>query len=413
MNFGYSVGDFLAVGQLCWKVYKKCKDSPGNYAELSTEVGALHNVLKETEELLSQQGLTAEQGGKLTTCRQGCDEVLKDLDGLLDKYENMGTKAQRAIKRVGFGMQDMDAIRLRLISNVSMLDAFNNASSHARLEKKLNLLIAEVRAGKREGSVVSTQTFDTAARNNQETWEALRRELEDIGISPAIITEKRQFIIAWFQEAVAAGKLEEDAPSDDDESAISVYESDDSAGESDDDIVPNRKLSSMMIEPRATEPSPKGNPNPSRVRESVHNVQRPPGQATDGSYSRLPQKTEQSRLRVTYLLNKVLRRDRQLDDAAKEGNLSTVRKLLKKGAHVRGKASGATALYYAIEDGHVSMIQLLLEKGADIESKDNFGRTALTWAARNGEEATVQVLLDKGAKVNAKDAARITALHRA
>lgn len=127
MNFGYSVGDFLAVGQLCWKVYKKCKDSPGNYAELSTEVGALHNVLKETEELLSQQGLTAEQGGKLTTCRQGCDEVLKDLDGLLDKYENMGTKAQRAIKRVGFGMQDMDAIRLRLISNVSMLDAFNNA----------------------------------------------------------------------------------------------------------------------------------------------------------------------------------------------------------------------------------------------------------------------------------------------
>ena len=83
MSFGFGVGDFLASGQLCWKVYTKCKDSPGNYKELSSEVGALHNVIKETEELLSQQGLTTEQGVKLTTCRQGCEDVLKDLDGLL------------------------------------------------------------------------------------------------------------------------------------------------------------------------------------------------------------------------------------------------------------------------------------------------------------------------------------------
>ena len=78
-------------------------------------------------------------------------------------------------------------------------------------------MIAEVRAGKREGSVVSTKTFDSSTQNDRETWEALHRELEDIGISPAVITEKRQFILAWFQEAVAAGRLEEDSPSDDDD----------------------------------------------------------------------------------------------------------------------------------------------------------------------------------------------------
>lgn len=126
MSFGYAVGDFLAVGQLCWKVYKKCKDSPGNYAELSSEIGALHNVMKETEEMLSQQGLTKEQQVKLTTCRQGCEDVLKDLDGLLVKYESLGTSSRRTFDRMGFGMQDMTGIRLRLISNVTMLDAFNN-----------------------------------------------------------------------------------------------------------------------------------------------------------------------------------------------------------------------------------------------------------------------------------------------
>lgn len=127
MSFGYGIDDFVAVGQLCWKVYKKCKDSPGNHTELSSEVGALHNVIKETEELFSQQSLTTEQEVKLVTCRQRCEDVLKDLDGLLVKFESLGTNSRRTFDRMGFGMQDMNGIRLRLISNVSMLDAFNNA----------------------------------------------------------------------------------------------------------------------------------------------------------------------------------------------------------------------------------------------------------------------------------------------
>ena len=126
MSFGFGVGDFLTVGQLCWKVYKKCKDSTGNYAELSSEVGALHNVMKETEEMLSQQELAEGQRVKLVSHQQGCEEVLRDLDRLLVKYESLGMKSQRTFDRMGFGMQDMNGIRLRLISNVSMLDAFNN-----------------------------------------------------------------------------------------------------------------------------------------------------------------------------------------------------------------------------------------------------------------------------------------------
>lgn len=84
-------------------------------------------MLKETEELLSQQDLTSAQQGRLTKCRQGCDALLSDLNTLLLKYESLGTKSQRTFDRMGYGTHDMEAIRLRLISNVSMLDAFNNA----------------------------------------------------------------------------------------------------------------------------------------------------------------------------------------------------------------------------------------------------------------------------------------------
>ena len=128
MSFGFSVGDFLAVGQLGWKVYKKCKDSPEDYVELSNEVGALHNVMKETEELFSQQDLTPQQENRLLACQQGCEKVLSDLDGLLVQYERLGTKSRRTFDRLGFGTHDMNDIRSRLNLNVSMLDAFNSAS---------------------------------------------------------------------------------------------------------------------------------------------------------------------------------------------------------------------------------------------------------------------------------------------
>ena len=126
MSFGFGVGDFLAVGELSWKIYKKCKESSGNHNELSNEVLALHGALKETEELLSQQDLTTEQKIRVTTCQHGCEEVLKDLQILLAKYESLGTRSQRTFDRMKFGMQDINALRLRLISNVSILDSFNN-----------------------------------------------------------------------------------------------------------------------------------------------------------------------------------------------------------------------------------------------------------------------------------------------
>ena len=94
----------------------------------------------------------------------------------------------------------------------------SRSSSNARLERKLNLLISEVRAGKREGSIISEPIFDSKVQSDQETWDILRRELEDVGISAEVIVEKRVFLVGWFQEAVAAGRLDEDVspPSDED-----------------------------------------------------------------------------------------------------------------------------------------------------------------------------------------------------
>ena len=81
--------------------------------------------------------------------------------------------------------------------------------SHARLERKLDLLISEINSGKREGSVISYQTIDALESNEELVWADLRRELEDMGLSTTLLIEYRQFIVRFFQAAIASGKLQE------------------------------------------------------------------------------------------------------------------------------------------------------------------------------------------------------------
>ena len=128
MSFGFSVGDFLAVGKLCWSVYKKCKDSKGTYAELTGEISALYAVIKETEELVEEQKLSERQLARLLSCQKTCDDVLQDLDALLNKYQKLGTKSQWTFDRLKYGDEDINGIRQRITMNVTMLDALNNAS---------------------------------------------------------------------------------------------------------------------------------------------------------------------------------------------------------------------------------------------------------------------------------------------
>jgi hypothetical protein len=125
MSFGYGVGDVIAVATLAWNVYKLCKDSPGVYKTISSEALSLHVVLKETDDLIAQE--TAHDAASLTQISMGCKEVLQDLQALLEKYNSLGTQAQRTWDRMQFGMEDIATIRSRLIAHTGMLTAFNAA----------------------------------------------------------------------------------------------------------------------------------------------------------------------------------------------------------------------------------------------------------------------------------------------
>lgn len=124
MSFGFSVSDFVTLGQLAWKAYKSCKDAPQGFQDISQEVLSLSAVLREAEETFSGQALSAGTQEGLKTVRDGCYSVLRDLQSLLDRYESLGTQSKRTWDRVGWCSNDIAELRSRLISNTGLLTAF-------------------------------------------------------------------------------------------------------------------------------------------------------------------------------------------------------------------------------------------------------------------------------------------------
>jgi hypothetical protein len=79
-----------------------------------------------------------------------------------------------------------------------------SSSSTSHIEKRLNKFIAEVRAGFREGSVVTSPDV-TETIESPDVWKELRRELEDMGITPAVMEENHEYIAGWIRTALRDG----------------------------------------------------------------------------------------------------------------------------------------------------------------------------------------------------------------
>ena len=101
-----------------------------------------------------------------------------------------------------------------------------------------------------------------------------------------------------------------------------------------------------------------------------------------------------------------------LHDAARDGNLDEVNRLIATGADVNAKEDKYgvvwTPLHFACNHGHEDVIKALLAAGADVDAKDEGGWTPLHWS-QNVD--VVSALLAAGADVDAKDNNGKTPLH--
>jgi ankyrin repeat protein len=104
-------------------------------------------------------------------------------------------------------------------------------------------------------------------------------------------------------------------------------------------------------------------------------------------------------------------RERALLDAAKNGNISDIRLLLREHVDVNAPESdGTTPLHWAVHHGHLQSVDVLLGAGARVNAANRYGVTPLVLACINGNPAIVERLLQAGANPNTTAAGGETVL---
>ena len=122
MSFGYSVGDMMAISGLAVKVYTAYKDAPDDYRNISDEVVSLHIIINKAARHFESTTLSHDEQQEGLKVLKGCENVLKELDSLIAKYD--GLDSANIFQRVKFGGKDIATLRERLVSNTGLLNSF-------------------------------------------------------------------------------------------------------------------------------------------------------------------------------------------------------------------------------------------------------------------------------------------------
>ena len=116
--------DLNAVADLAWQVYKSLKAAPDSFEKVHLEVLSLNAVLKEALEAVPLSPIQLSQRDRLQKILDGCTGVLKDLQTLVDKYDNMGANSRMSWDRWRWGQQSATELRTKLVSYTKMLTEF-------------------------------------------------------------------------------------------------------------------------------------------------------------------------------------------------------------------------------------------------------------------------------------------------
>lgn len=105
--------------------------------------------------------------------------------------------------------------------------------------------------------------------------------------------------------------------------------------------------------------------------------------------------------------------DAPVAEAAAQGDLESVRTLLREGADVNAaQGDGMTALHWAALRGDAEMVSVLVYAGANVASTTRLGAyTPLHLASRDGRAEAVALLIEAGSDPNAATTTGVTSLH--
>ncbi|GMF74578.1 unnamed protein product [Aspergillus oryzae] len=378
-----SVDHITTIQPLARTLHHSLFISSDTFKQVQTKLALLLVALNTFKENLESTNSSDTLLSELDKEPQNCHWVLLDLEALKEHFESVGPDTQVTWEREGWKIDEVAEIRARLSSYVGMLNLWSinmikyentdlslgemgldverlfPRSSQAHVEQMLKTFIDEVRSGKREASVVSS---DSLSLTGKEAWRQLPIEEEGLG-------GDLRFGIHDMDE------LNEDIERHDEPPATAATGSTDTDAVSQDKTTNGRPKSVL----------------PSWVRKPT---------------------------RIANMLYKVIDSGNEFIYCAADGDLNAssraangfadvVRFLVNHGAHIDiQNRKHEPPLAQAAKYGHEEVVRVLLEQRVDvnrINQNDDKDMTAVHTAAEHGQDEVVRLLLANGAHIDVKD----------
>lgn len=190
MSFGFSVGDFVAVGKVVLQLYNACRNAPREFQEISGELSSIHTVLSGlAEQAKDPTSLLLRRGGDRSlewiSIRENLESTLAELQDLVGRYQNMG---RNAWLRMRMGSKNLDGLRSKLDFHLGVINTFVGSlalSALGRMEPVLGRIESLLRESVREERAGhKTPTVLTAHETNDVvSWKQIEMDLLLEGIT--------------------------------------------------------------------------------------------------------------------------------------------------------------------------------------------------------------------------------------
>jgi hypothetical protein len=228
MSFSFSPSDILAVVNLASKAYNAWKSACGEYADITGLLDTLHILLGRVEREARMPGsvlVRREQDRKeLRDVLANCSGTVRELSRIVERYKSLGLSKSRERNwdRLRFGIKNLEGLRGKLTAHIAAISGYIDAvglGSLTRIERELgdlpdriqstiDALAAEIRAGRREGSIMTTYEDD-----EKDVWRQFPRELIGEGLRSSLIHRYKPKIRDYLRSLAESGLLEEGSES--------------------------------------------------------------------------------------------------------------------------------------------------------------------------------------------------------
>ena len=432
------MGDIMAISGLALKVYTAYKDAPDDYRNIADEVNSLRIIIEEAARHFESTTLGDKKQQRGKEVLVGCQNVLKDLDALIEKYNALvSADRSQVFQRIKLGTEDIVTLRARLTSNTTLLNSFIQRLDIATITITIITIeyiilisrlscdsheLAEMRAQlntvlglRRSSSLVSL----AGSINTKKAYRNLCKGLFESGVTAEMIKSKEKEIHSIFKppDATTTTSSQIDVSTNSETSPLPTVSTEPNRNQS--RFAWTRPPVDFLVGPLMLNAASVGDTKRLKsTLEYVRNIDFSDNtratalhHAASGGYNDIVQLLLSKGASIEARNN---RRNTSLHLAASNGHTSTVELLLSKGASIEATSRyDSTPLHLAADGGHISTVELLISKGASIKATNYYKNTPLHRAALYGHTSTVELLLSKGASIEAMDEDNDTPLHLA